>query len=113
MLTINEQLTQKATEYFNAIPELEGQTPSPLLIDFVIEKYCQHRNFPNSFANEKIENDMRNHLSTMAMAVVDIFMKSGAEGETSHSENGINRAYENAYISNSVFNDVLPYVKVL
>ena len=56
---------------------------------------------------------MRNHLSTMAMAVVDIFMKSGAEGETSHSENGINRAYENAYISNSVFNDVLPYVKVL
>ena len=49
----------------------------------------------------------------MAMAVVDIFVKSGAEGQTSHSENGVNRVYENAYISESVFKDVFPYVNIL
>ena len=110
---INEELKQKATDYFNTIPELEGQVPSELLIDFVIEKYKEHRSYPSSFTDEKIENDMRNHMSTMAMAVVDIFVKSGAEGETSHSENGINRIYENAYISESIFKDVFPYVNIL
>lgn len=110
---INEELKQKAVSYFDTIPELEGQVPSELLIDFVIEKYKEHRSFPSSFTDEKIENDMKNHLSTMAMAVVDIFVKSGAEGETSHSENGISRVYENAYISESVFKDVFPYVDIL
>ena len=110
---INEELKQKATDYFNSIPELEGQVPSELLIDFVIEKYKEHRSYPPSFTDEKIENDMRNHMSTMAMAVVDILVESGAEGETSHSENGINRTYENAYISESIFKNVFPYVNIL
>lgn len=109
-MAISEELTQKATEYFNSIPELAGQTPSPLLVDFVIEKYTQRRHYPHTFTEEKISSDMQSHLSTMAMAVVDIFVKSGAEGETSHSENGINRSYENAYISSSVFNDICPYI---
>ena len=112
-MSIRVGLTNKATEYFASVPELEGKSPSPLLVDFVIEKYIQHRNFLSGFSEEKIEEDMVKHLSTMAIAVVDIFMKSGAEGETSHSESGVNRTYENSYISSSVFNDVLPYVKIL
>ena len=54
---INEELKQKATDYFNSIPELEGQVPSELLIDFVIEKYKEHRSYPPSFNDEKIENE--------------------------------------------------------
>lgn len=110
---IREDLRIKASEYFDSIPEIAGQYPSPLLIDFVIEKYKQHRNYPSSFTAERIEADMTEHLATMAMAVVDLFMKAGAEGETSHSENGTSRSYENAYISNSVFKDVLPFVNIL
>lgn len=112
-MKISDELADKATAYFNSIPELNGQTPSQLLIDFVIEKYKQHRNYPSSFDEDRINADMKAHVSTMAMAVVDIFMKSGAEGEKSHSENGIVRTYENAYISSSVFNDVLPFVKII
>lgn len=112
-MIISEELTTRAKDYFDTIPELAGQVPPKLLIDFVIEKYKQHRSFPQTFSEEKIERDMRNHLSTMAMAVVDIFVKSGAEGQTSHSENGVNRVYENAYISESVFKDVFPYVNIL
>lgn len=112
-MNIRQSLITRATEYFEEIPELSGKQPPMLLVDFVIEKYKQHRNFPNGFSEQKINKDMADHLATMAMAVVDLYMKSGAEGEVSHSENGISRAYENAYISSSIFSDVLPFVKIL
>lgn len=112
-MSMKEELSRKATEYFNGIEELKWVVPSDMLIEFALEKYKQHRNFPSNFTEDKIDEDIKSHLSTIAMAVVDLQMKVGAEGEKSHSENGVSRTYENAYISTSVFNDVLPYVKVL
>lgn len=105
-----EKVKAKATAYFEEQPELVGESPSTLLVDFVIEKYKDLRNYPSSFSNEKIEKDIEKHISTISMAVVDLKMKEGAEGETSHSENSTSRTYENAYISSSIFKDVLPYV---
>lgn len=35
--------------------------------------------------------------------------KRGAEGETSHSENGISRTYENADVPDSMLRDVVPH----
>ena len=112
-MAVAYSIKEKVTEYFNDIPDLKGQEPSKLLIDFVIEKYKQQRNFPSNFTENQIEDDIQRHISTIAMAVVDLKMKEGAEGESSHSENSISRSYENAYISSSIFNDVLPYVHFL
>ena len=112
-MAVADSIREKVTEYFNDIPELKGQEPSKLLIDFVIEKYKQQRNFPSNFTENQIEDDIQRHISTIAMAVVDLKMKEGAEGESSHSENSTSRSYENAYISSSIFNDVLPYVHFL
>ena len=39
--------------------------------------------------------------------------KRGAEGETSHSENGISRSYENADIPESLIGVVVPHIEVL
>lgn len=39
--------------------------------------------------------------------------KRGAEGQTSHSENGITRAYENADVPSSMLKIVVPYVGVI
>ena len=39
--------------------------------------------------------------------------KRGAEGETSHSENGINRAYESADVPESLMSNVTPFVEVM
>lgn len=39
--------------------------------------------------------------------------KRGAEGETSHSENGISRTYENADVPESMLRDVIPHCGVL
>lgn len=38
--------------------------------------------------------------------------KRGAEGETSHSENGISRTYENADVPESMLRDVIPHCGV-
>jgi hypothetical protein len=39
--------------------------------------------------------------------------KRGAEGETSHSENGISRSYENADIPSSMLKRIIPFVGVM
>ena len=39
--------------------------------------------------------------------------KRGAEGETSHSENGISRSYENADIPESLMSQIIPKAKVV
>lgn len=39
--------------------------------------------------------------------------KRGAEGETRHNENGIDRTYEAASIPESMLNQIVPFAKVL
>ena len=39
--------------------------------------------------------------------------KRGAEGETSHSENGISRSYESADVPESLMGQVVPFCEVL
>lgn len=41
---------------------------------------------------------------------LELFSKQGAEGEVSHSENGISRGYESASVSPSLLNMVIPKV---
>lgn len=43
---------------------------------------------------------------------VELYNKQGAEGELSHSENGIVRSYDNAYVSSSLLNKIIPYAGV-
>lgn len=42
----------------------------------------------------------------------EIFQKRGAEGETSHNENGVNRSYETAGVSSSLLDRIVPCAKV-
>ena len=42
-----------------------------------------------------------------------LYNKRGAEGETSHNENGISRTYENGSIPDSMLADIIPYGSVI
>lgn len=42
-----------------------------------------------------------------------LYNKQGVEGQTSHSENGIGRGYENADIPDSLMQGVTPFVGVI
>ncbi len=40
---------------------------------------------------------------------VQLYNKQGAEGETSHSENGISRTYKGSYIGDDLLSEIIPY----
>ena len=89
-----------------------GEEPSALAVDFAIEKYKKARNYPLNYSDDKKSADLDNNIATIAMAVVDLENKVGVEGQTSDSDNGMSRQYENAYISQSIYSDVIPFVDV-
>lgn len=44
---------------------------------------------------------------------LDLYNKIGAEGQTSHSENGVSRSYESSWISEQLLQEVVPLVGVV
>lgn len=42
-----------------------------------------------------------------------LYNKRGAEGETSHNENGISRSYESGWIPDSMLSDIIPFGSVV
>ena len=44
---------------------------------------------------------------------LDLYNKMGAEGETAHKENGIDRTYESSWISEQLLSEVTPFGKVI
>lgn len=53
------------------------------------------------------------YLDLQFRCAMDIYAKIGAEGELSHNENGINRGYESAWISELLLQEVTPIAKVV
>ena len=43
---------------------------------------------------------------------LDLYNKQGAEGQTAHNENGINRTFESSWISKQLLDEVMPYIGV-
>lgn len=48
---------------------------------------------------------------TQIKIAIELYNKMGVEGQTSHSENGISRGYENAGISKSLLDEITPFAK--
>ena len=44
---------------------------------------------------------------------VDLYNKTGAEGERVHTENGVSRTYESSWISEQLLSEVVPLVGVI
>lgn len=51
--------------------------------------------------------------STVVEIAQYLYNKAGAEGETSHSENGIARSYESGSIPESMLKRIVPFVGVI
>ena len=53
------------------------------------------------------------YLDLQLRIAADLWAKAGAEGETSHSENGISRSWSNAWVSEELLSEVTPKARVL
>ncbi len=84
----NEDLFQEILNRAESAIKLKRRTPPELPME-------------SQFADLQIE------------IAVFLYNKLGSEGETSHSENGVSRTYENAHIPSSMLNTIVPLGKVV
>lgn len=89
-----------------------GETDKPVLLILIqraIRKVCAKR-YPFGYTDTEKETAVKRYRDTIFAVVVYYWAKQGAEGESSHSENGISRAYEK---EDDIYFDVVPFCKVI
>ena len=103
---LSEKIYTKALTYLNEIEENPDSFPLSI-VDFVIEYCINESHFPMDYTEDKIATRLDRCVNSMAMACIEVYSRSGAEGEKAHSENAISRTYDGAWISTRL-HDVLP-----
>ena len=100
------------SEKLEMLKDLSGEPDDAILLTFLTlagQKIIQ-RAYP-------YRGDVKEVPARYATAQVEIanylLNKRGAEGETYHSENGINRSYENADVPESMLKRVIPFAGVI
>ncbi len=112
IVELTEYVRDKAKDY--ATETGEAMEAFPLsIVDFVIEHISQNCHFPSHFTEKNIVSDLSKGKNTLAMACVDVYAKAGAEGQKSHSENGVSRSYDSSWISPSIYSAFPNYVTIL
>jgi len=111
-----EELTlyvaEKAKQYLEETGEVIEKFPISIA-DFVIEYASGGRHFPTRFTEKNMVADLERGKNALAMACVDIYSKSGAEGQNVHSENGISRSYDSSWITFDLLSNFPNYVTVI
>ena len=91
---------------------LTGETDDNILLTFLdlaAEKILT-RCYP--YQNDKTVVPAK-YRSTQLEVAAYLLNKRGAEGETSHNENGLNRSYESASVPDSMLKNVVPFATLL
>lgn len=114
MQMIKESIVENTLIYFETTGESISDEFLLLLVDSLVDEYKSKRNYPGYFTEEQIEADVAAYLNRkktyFATKVIPAMVgKIGAEGQVSHSENGISRTWE----TDAWFSDVIPYCEVL
>lgn len=99
----------------DALERLKLRTSEPdeaVLIDCLesARSAIMSRRFPYQDWPEEIEPQ---YIDLQYRMALDLYNKSGAEGELNHSENGVSRSYESSWISEQLLLEVVPVVGVL
>lgn len=114
-MTIQDLTSAVQNKALAYITETGGAMDSfPLsIVDFVIEYAINESHFPYDYKEEQIADRLSRCVNALAMACNEVYSRVDAEGEQSHSENGVSRVYDGTWISTRL-HDVLPnYVGVL
>lgn len=87
-----------------------NQNTLNIIVKSVIKEIIQIREYPKSWTEEDILADLDFYYSTILRASEYDYNMMGAEGEESHSENGVSRKYVDR---DSLFSGVYKFVRVL
>ena len=101
MVLLVGSITGEASEaVVSAFLNMAGQAILNRAYPFYTDEELQEMAVPVRYQNLQVE------------IAVYLLNKRGAEGQTVHNENGINRSYENGGIPNSMLKQVIPFCKV-
>lgn len=88
-----------------------GETNTVLINAYIVEAGSAIINRAFPFRSDIVDVPMKYQSRQIEIAVY-LINKQGAEGQTSHNENGYNRSYESASIPESMLVDIIPSAKV-
>lgn len=109
-----EIINAKATSYWNETDNNEPIEKFPTsIVDIVVEAYVNYINFPDSYEEEQIVKELSQYKNKIASECVTVYAKAGAEGELSHTENGVTRVYDSSWLSKCAYDGVSTYARVL
>lgn len=97
--------------YLEITDNSEDSLLSLLLSD--AEKEVLNKRYPFGYTEEEITDALERYSFIIRNIAIYLYNKRGAEGETGHSENGINRSYEKAGIPDSFIAGIVPMAKVM
>lgn len=89
-----------------------GETDRELLDELLAEAtdiYMDHR-FPHGDRPAEVED---RYAGLVLLMAIDLYYKIGAEGQMSHSENGISRTYSSGWVSKDLVSQIVPYCGVV
>ena len=92
---------------------LRTNEPDDAILEDILESAksaIMARRYPFQEWPEELEN---RYLDLQFRIAMDLYAKIGAEGQTGHSENGINRTWESSWISSELLHDVTPLSRVI
>ena len=77
------------------------------------ENKVLNKRYPYGYSDEEKEKALEKYSDIVLDIAVYLHNKQGAEGQTVHNENGIDRSYENAGIPDSFVQDIIPVAKLM
>lgn len=113
MEQLAKQVQHKATQYWKETGDCAITVMPISIVDFVIEFAEERCHFPSHFTEKMKADILTKHKNSLAMACVDVLAKAGAEGEKTHSENGVARSYDSSWITLSLFDNLPNYVRTI
>lgn len=100
------------SEKLSLLKDMTGESNNAILLAYLNIAGNEVINRAYPFDNTQ-RNVPERYESNQIQIAAYLLNKRGAEGETSHSENGISRTYESADIPESMLSKIIPFVGVI
>lgn len=101
---LQEELVADLTTELSGEPTFDSSILSQKIVN-AIREVKRARKYPTYYTDEQINVDLYEYYSNIRNIALYDYNQIGSEGESSHSENGISRAYVDR---DRLFNGVLP-----
>lgn len=105
---LQEELIADLTIELQKEPTFDSSVLAQKVVN-AIREVKKERKYPSYYSSEQIDKDLYEFYSNIRSIALYDYNKMGADGEQSHSENGISRSYVDR---KSLFSGVLPLSRI-